>query len=542
MRLVTFAVIALLLFAASLNAEALVALDPTLPGPFVRSELTVYVGLIAIAIIVSFGILFRGGRFAVPHPFIHVSWTYLAPIFVGGSLLFVVMGISDTPQEFIQTPSSDYRLTILFMAIGIAALALGMLVGRPRAIGLQLGARLPHLVWPNSMALGAGIALVLVGAAIQFVNFQSGLIGYQLGSTGPFTALFYYLGLVFQLGQFLVWFAIFSKSRVGRAQLTAGMVSVLTMLLVAMLAGSRGLLFSCWIIMVLACFSAHRRPSMRHLVVLAIAGVLSIGLGFTLGTLFRHLKAGLLEQPAPTRTLQQSRSAQNPPTQSTAPPSAPTFQSAEDWARFAQRPMTLQDQADTLRGAVSLAGGGQYLPMVLRAFAARTNTLSQITVLVSRRHELIASMPPSLHSGILIGIATALVPRVLWPGKPVIGDVAAHARLFFDFEGNSFAVTPVGDLLLNFGPAGIVPGMILLGMLMSLLYATLVEAVPGSAARAAIYVVMLTQFSMEGFFSTIIPSLLRSGLVAVIAIAITSVVVALVQRRGLLPGKSALRP
>ncbi len=60
--------------------------------------------------------------------------------------------------------------------------------------------------------------------------------------------------------------------------------------------------------------------------------------------------------------------------------------------------------------------------------------------------------------------------------------------------------------------------------------------------RAAIYVVMLTQFSMEGFFSTILPSLLRSGMVVVTAIAITSVVVVLVQRRGLLPGQSALRP
>lgn len=166
----------------------------------------------------------------------------------------------------------------------------------------------------------------------------------------------------------------------------------------------------------------------------------------------------------------------------------------------------------------------------LRGVASRLNTLTQLTVLVSNWKDLKDKLPATLSSGILLGLATALVPRALWPDKPVIGDTHSYGTLFFQFSGSSFAMTPFGDLLINFGPLGIAPGMFLLGALMRLFYAGLIDQSPGAAGRAGIYALLLTQLSMEGSFGTIIPWLLRTGLVAVLALLIMAALVALSAR------------
>lgn len=510
----------LVLLACAIGAERLVGFDPSLPGAYSRLELVPYILLLAGSIGFAWLWLARRGRFSLLNPLVHVGWTYLFPILVGGSMLYVAVGISDTPEHLIRRPAIDYRLTLVYLAIGVAALALGLFAAPFRLAGMGLGRILPSGLWSLRETEAAGLILLLVGTAIQYVNFQSGLIGYQRGAAGPFTALFYYLGLTFQMGLFLLWFALFSAPNVRSRQVGLGLLSLLAMTMVAMLAGSRGLLVSCWIVMVLACAAACPRPSLRQIGFLAVAGLLALVLGFTLGTLFRQIKSGTIEVQEASRPVPRPvapETAAPPVTRPGSAPAGPPPQTSQDVARFGQRSLTLAEQADTVGRAVAAAGSGHGVPLVVRAFAARTNVLTQITVLVSQRDALLQSMPASLRSSIFIGIATSLVPRALWPDKPIIGDAASHARLFFQFENNSFAVTPVGDLILNFGPAGIVPGMLCLGALFAVLYGCLVEAMPGSAVRSATMVVLLTQFSMEGFFATIVPSLLRAGLVAVIA-------------------------
>jgi hypothetical protein len=544
MKVVIVGLISLFLFALSLAAERVVGLAAPTSGPFLRTELIVYVLMVALAIVLPLLALVRSGRFALPHPFVHVSWTYLAPIFVGGSLLFIAVGVGDVPPEFIRHPSVDYPLTLLYVAIGIASLGVGALMIAPRNLGLTVGERLPRLNWSKNETLFAGAILLVAGIVFQFINFHFGLIGYQLEKTGPYTALFIYLGVIFPMGQFLVWYVLYSQSALAPVEVAAGIVTVLATIMIAVLAGNRGSLFSGWIMMVLACFSACRRPSLRQLALLLIIGCISLVLGFTVGTMFRYLKAGIIQPPStvarPTSVQGQSGAelaqrrtgvgnqagAVRQPGIDAKPPSGPE----ESGAGFAQRRSSLEDQAATVKEAAAAAGSTKHLPAVFRAFAARTNVLTHVAVLVSRRDEFNASMPDSLKSGILIGLTTALVPRALWPNKPIVGDFASHARLFFGFEDNSFAVTPFGDLLLNFGPAGIVPGMVILGALMSFIYATFAESAPGSAARGAIFVALLTQFSMEGFFSPILPSLLRVGLVAILATLFLSAIIGVTRR------------
>lgn len=526
--------IGIFLFALSLAATSLVKLDPTLNGPISRLELVPYIALLAAALLVPIAVLFRDGRLHILSPLVHVTWTYSLPMLLGGSLLFVAVGVSDIPLDYLLDPAADFRVTLLYLAIGMAALGLGATMDAPYRVGKSLGERLPRLQWTNTECLSAGMTLTLFGTLVQYLNFRSGLIGYQIGSGGAFVALWYYVGLTFQMGIFLVWYAIFRTSLISRLYWISGALTVVCMMTVAVLAGSRGLLPACWIIVVLAFFTVRRRPSRMQLASLALSGCIALGAGFTIGTLFRYVKATKVDRPAvvqinPTpsvadKSLEVTAPAAGSGEYSRAAQTAkPPLTSSEDVARYAQRTVTLRDQTETVGEAINMATS-QNLPLVVRSFAARVNVLSQITVLVSQREALYNSLPPTLKSGILIGIATALVPRVIWPSKPVIGDSASHARLFFKFEGNSFAVTPVGDLLLNFGPAGIVPGMIVLGFCMSLLFSIVVASAPLSPARAAIMVALLTQFSIEGFLGPLVPSLIRAGLVGVLAIAIAQCV------------------
>lgn len=64
-----------------------------------------------------------------------------------------------------------------------------------------------------------------------------------------------------------------------------------------------------------------------------------------------------------------------------------------------------------------------------------------------------------------------LVPRVIWPSKPVVhlGAMITHLYLGKDIQSSS-AVTPFGDLYMNFGLPGILIGMLLLGSLYRVIY------------------------------------------------------------------------
>jgi hypothetical protein len=68
-----------------------------------------------------------------------------------------------------------------------------------------------------------------------------------------------------------------------------------------------------------------------------------------------------------------------------------------------------------------------------------------------------------------------LVPRILWPAKPMSG--LQGADFTYTYVGSnlvtSTAVTSFGDLYMNFGLLGIVAGMLVIGVFFRLVYARL---------------------------------------------------------------------
>jgi len=60
---------------------------------------------------------------------------------------------------------------------------------------------------------------------------------------------------------------------------------------------------------------------------------------------------------------------------------------------------------------------------------------------------------------------SALIPRLLWPGKPDTGLGDYFRETFWQGGGGSIAITQVGEFYLNFGVIGVVAGMAVLGIL-----------------------------------------------------------------------------
>jgi len=98
--------------------------------------------------------------------------------------------------------------------------------------------------------------------------------------------------------------------------------------------------------------------------------------------------------------------------------------------------------------------------------------------------------------------ATILIPRIVWPDKPVdnIGYVVTHDYVglsAYAAQFTSSAPTIFGDLYMNFGIAGVVAGMALLGLLAGLLFSAISPNL--SAGRLLYYfVVFLILTNLEG--------------------------------------------
>jgi len=75
-------------------------------------------------------------------------------------------------------------------------------------------------------------------------------------------------------------------------------------------------------------------------------------------------------------------------------------------------------------------------------------------------------------------------------------------------------------LLRNFGPVGVLLGMLILGLIIRTFYSALIDGNDLSPWRAAVYFVLLNSVSYESFYGLIIPTLVKNALIAVIGISL----------------------
>ncbi len=107
--------------------------------------------------------------------------------------------------------------------------------------------------------------------------------------------------------------------------------------------------------------------------------------------------------------------------------------------------------------------------------------------------------------GRTIGLAlvSILIPRAVWPDKPVINlgrEFAREFRIQPRHDDRTWvAVTAVGELYWNFGLAGVLAGMLALGLALRFIYGLLGEQMAANPVRMAAYVsLFLTLLGFDG--------------------------------------------
>jgi len=156
-----------------------------------------------------------------------------------------------------------------------------------------------------------------------------------------------------------------------------------------------------------------------------------------------------------------------------------------------------------------------------RTLFERIENLSSLAVVVANYEKLEAyEASYGLKNNIYNDLITSLVPRFLWPGKPSTSDPRAYSDLYFNFGENSFAITPFGDLLRNFGLIGVPLGMMIVGIYLRLIYGLLIESEVPRLWKKMAYYPLLTIVSYEAFYATMFPSMIRTLLMIVVCLLI----------------------
>ena len=91
------------------------------------------------------------------------------------------------------------------------------------------------------------------------------------------------------------------------------------------------------------------------------------------------------------------------------------------------------------------------------------------------------------HGKEYIQNAAFIIPRFLWPDKPLNFDLYLKEQLHRSFEGGGLPATPIGSLYLNFGLIGVVFGMLGIGVCYAILFDIYLSAPNIESSMLALY-------------------------------------------------------
>lgn len=422
------------------------------------------------------------GTFNPFHPLVFPAWSYFFPgFFIGG--LVLASGLSQPYfLSYIQDEHYNLPLTFVYIMLGYGGLTLGFAIPYGKSIGAKIGSWLPEWNLQTSQIAVPGLGLLLIGLANTVIAFAMGLLGFQqVAEIGAFDGIIFLLSLFWVEATFLLWLYVFRSKTFTFGSLLIVVTLLITSLTKSAFQGNRGSLIQIIIVITFAFVFAGRKLTMRHYVVGSALTIFALFSGMIYGTTFRSIKQS-------------------------------------------QEQVGLEVYAGMVSTAIDKLGEqdiGTTLSVGSAALAERIDSVSSLAVVVSN-YEALAPYEESwgINDNIYVDTFTFFVPRVIWPEKPISIDPHKYAELYFNFSENSFTMTPMGDLLRNFGPWAVPIGMILLGFLIRIIYAALVEDQVFSFWRATLFYMLLTAISYEGIYSLILPLLFKVGAVSILGIVI----------------------
>ena len=445
------------------------------PFPLAAPYLMPSILLVLIVVLTPMAILSLRGQFTLLHPVVYAGWSYFLPVFVVGSTSLVT-GVSEPFYlPLIANLQRDLPNTLFIVALGFASLSLGFALPVGRKAGNFVAARIPRWNWPFDKLVGPSLLMILVGEAARFRALTLGSTGYQMAETASLTGnLMTSFAAFSNLAMFSLWFALF---QIPKWHLKHFAVAALMLLLAGywvLVSGSKGQMFWAAMLVFMALMMSRKKISWRTGIMMLVVPLTVLLVGFTYGMTFRTLKGN------------------------------ETVVSPGEYFDLALR--TVGEMRD--KGIVQNTGAAADLILL------RLETTSQVAVIVSN-YERLRPLEAGygLDNNIWTYTWTAFIPRFIWPDKPLISDARAVAALYYDFPSNSFAITPMADLLRNYGLPGIALGMGLLGVGLAVIYYALYTTSVMSTWRAAAYYSFLIGISYESFYGTILPGFIRTAFV-----------------------------
>ncbi len=477
----------MILMAVAIFVGALaIVINSDMTRSFPYLYLLPWVLALLIVLIIPTAILYWRGTLTLFDPLVYATWSYFFPAFVLGGLVLASGWSQPHFLSFIEDAEYNLPYTVFLIMLGHIGLTLGYFSPFGVKAGAAIGRYLPTKDFEASALLAPGLVILLLGSLSFGLALGIGVIGYQqVEFIESYSGLIYLTTLFWVEGFFLIWFVLFKR---GRFDFTAGaVVAVLALITVAktLFSGNRSALFQVFVIIMLAFLMAGRKLNFRRTVVAGSVLCVTVVVGMVYGTTFRSVKG------------------------------------TESYASVGEYTSNIFETVDQV-GRFDLESS---LQLAVTGIADRLDTLSSVAVVVSNYEQLYPYEESyGLNDNIWKDTTTFFIPRVLWNDKPVASDPRKYSELYFNYGENSFAITPMGDLVRNYGPFGVPIGMFFLGIIIRFIYRSLIENQPRTVWRATMYFMLLLSISYEVFYGMLIPFLFKAGLTAVVGLVIVSFV------------------
>lgn len=453
-------------------------------NPVKQYYLIPWIFLTCVAIAVPNLILWYQGKFKLYNPIVFAAWTYFIPAFVFGGII-VASGLSNPFfVSFIQDPETDLPFTMQIVILGYCGLSFGFLLPFGKKTGKKISDYLPSAKWESESLFTAGGVLLGIGFLNTILGYASGVLGYQkIEEAGSFDGILFLMTLMWLEAGFLLWLLLFKRNLFDFKAILTGAILISTAVAKALYAGNRGGLLSVFIMVLMAFLLTRRKITLKQGMTGLFLLIFCIIAGMIYGTTFRNLKGS------------ESQIGLDQYTEH-------IFETFETVSK--SNTMTTFEQG-------------------LMSLAERLDAVSSLAVVVSN-YEKLAPYEESygLDNNIWKDTVTFVIPRVIWQEKPLASEPRKYGELYFNFGENSFTITPMGDLLRNFGVPGVFIGMALLGFLLRILYAAMIEDNEFSYWKTVFYFMILTAVSYESFYGSIIPYITKVGVISVIGILVVN--------------------
>ena len=437
------------------------------------------VGLGAVMTVPSL-ILKYQGKFSFANPLVFATWSYFFPAFVVGGLMFTLGFSQPYFMSLIEDARETLPFTIVLIGLGYVGLAVGYFLPLGAKVGSLVADRLPVAERPIRSYAIPGVVLLLLGVMNTVIAFSVGLFGYQkTDEMNSYDGLIFLTTLFWMQASFLLWYIVFRQKKVDVFYVPVIFLLVSTSLIRALYAGNRGSVLQIFTIVSLAYILAGRKFQAKQMAF--AGGLLLVGLiaGMIYGSTFRQVKGTESDQNA---------------------------------SLYSENILRTFDEV----GRSNLGDSFYY---GFSSLAERLDAVSTVAVVVSSYEQLKPyEAAYGLEDNIWVDMTTFFIPRVVWNDKPSASDPRKYSDLYFNYGDSSYAITPIGDLLRNYGVIGVPIGMLLLGIILRFTYRALAAGQAPSVWRTSLYFMLLTSVSWEAFYGTIIPTLFKYGFTALIGI------------------------